>query len=905
MKTRARNGGLTVNPVGAVRLPGVSHDVCTDLRATSAAALHEQDMSLTEELGNAGERLADAIFPLVPGADAQTRRKLIKLRRAVYQGAGVDVDDSVRAYVAGQAPEVADLLDDYQRLCDRHRNTRSRLEEAFSTGVRDARDRLKKASREPAIAKALAVGSPELSRGVQRWRLSPTVAVRSKASRGIERSILKYLARASLKTSPFSSLTTVAPCLVRAEGPTTRALQGAGTGEAREVTHSQLNVVLLTRVLRAVVSGDALFELPLEVSDAVSRDSDLMRTVQRRVIDNDEVEAERDFDLVEDKLVWFYTSTILQSVLKALAPGTQLTGAELAETLRSEGLGDDDGCRRIVRQLVRLGVVECRLVRLSPYDDPLETLDNRLSPMNTPWAHAVREALLTLRGLRDRFSCADDAERLRILDEVRQTVRDMADGDIDLPKTLIYEDVVHPFSGGDAMVLSTRVRDDLASLRWLFHLLDPAEAHRHLLSAFFDARVPEGGTVEDVAGFLTEFDDDVYREFLAWGASTGTFSGLDYRPRANWLNDSVPPHCDAERLRLRDYIQERAGEEVIDLAGFAPEEHHRCSSFMHARSYTAFIQCPTGDSSEIILNKVHGGAGFSLSRFTGAFDAADPVHTAVAESMGSLNDAEVIWAEVPGSDATSNLNLHRSSFRYGLQLPGGPHLDTAVTPIRLDSLALRRAPTGRPMLWSKSLNRYVVPVYTGYLISRALPELTRLLLLLGDAVSPHLSLWDGVAVPADARGIVRRPAVRHGAVVLARESWSTPVGLWEAGMGREVDLETWARARKLARDLGLPPRAFYTVADGEVPSTRKPVFVDFDSPLSVDAMLNDRNVHQAATLTFHRVMPDPFGDQTEHDAAAVREFVIETHSAMTVSPPQKPADTAWTIRKEDARDTAH
>lgn len=90
---------------------------------------------------------------------------------------------------------------------------------------------------------------------------------------------------------------------------------------------------------------------------------------------------------------------------------------------------------------------------------------------------------------------------------------------------------------------------------------------------------------------------------------------------------------------------------------------------------------------------------------------------------------------------------------------------------------------------------------------------------------PTLSIWNGFSI-LPSRDY--QPRVTVDRLVVAREAWTfTPADLDFAF--EKTDLDRFVGARRWARESGIPRFAFFKSS-----SERKPLFVDFDSPLYVD-----------------------------------------------------------------------
>lgn len=173
----------------------------------------------------------------------------------------------------------------------------------------------------------------------------------------------------------------------------------------------------------------------------------------------------------------------------------------------------------------------------------------------------------------------------------------------------------------------------------------------------------------------------------------------------------------------------------------------------------------------------------------------------------------------------------------------------------------------------------MIPVYLGYLVPLALPELPRTLLLLSPTSMAPLNVWAGVPEGApDEGGVTSRPRVRHGSLVLSRRSWSAPAAalpLHRAGAPEDGWFLGWHAFR---RHHGLPDRVFVTVSDSGARGATgaKPQYLDFDSSLSLSAFEALIKTPQARVV-FREALPDEDALHTvSGHGRHVAELAVET-----------------------------
>ncbi|MGW2845185.1 lantibiotic dehydratase, partial [Streptomyces sp. NPDC001274] len=216
---------------------------------------------------------------------------------------------------------------------------------------------------------------------------------------------------------------------------------------------------------------------------------------------------------------------------------------------------------------------------------------------------------------------------------------------------------------------------------------------------------------------------------------------------------------------------------------------------------------------------------------------------------------------------------------YEIVCPGERGTLPEENRIHLDDLHLvHDREADRLVLRSTRLGKEVVPVYLGYLVPLALPELPRTLLLLSPTSMSPLNVWGGVPEGVAVHGVTTRPRVRHGSVVLARRSWSAPAAVLPLrGPGRADD-DWFLGWQAFRRAHGLPDRVFATVSDSGARGATgaKPSYLDFDSTLSLAAF--EALIRTAeARVVFREMLPDENGLHTVSGRGHhVAELAVET-----------------------------
>jgi hypothetical protein len=254
--------------------------------------------------------------------------------------------------------------------------------------------------------------------------------------------------------------------------------------------------------------------------------------------------------------------------------------------------------------------------------------------------------------------------------------------------------------------------------------------------------------------------------------------------------------------------------------------------------------------------------------------------------LAAVQPTGAVFAELNGGYDTTNLNLHPSVTPYELVCPGEVSFRPADAQIPIDDLAVVHDPErDRILLWSLRLGVEVIPVYLGFLLPLALPEVPRTLLLFSHTSAAALDLWGGVEPPASEQAVDARPRVRYRDLVLARRSWKVRRDALPSRPPGGDDADWFLAWQRWRRDIGLPERVFASpdraimppekpaeakpaedkpakdkpardkAADRPAMGPAKPQYVDFHTPSSLSLL---DGLVQTATgrILFTEMLPD-------------------------------------------------
>ncbi|MEU9734374.1 lantibiotic dehydratase [Streptomyces sp. NPDC048002] len=835
-----------------LRVAGLPVESVRDLRCPDTARWAEQVLAAERDLTDRGGELSDLLHALMPAADradpaeGAARRRLLTLRRDVFNNrlpadpaAALDLLTELHPAVARRAGQ---WVEDRRALTE----LLGAGPDLLSTELARSRAALRGLLGEERLRHGLLLASPTLEARLGPYLRLDANARPDKRQRKVERSVLSYVYRTACKTSPFSTFTGVALGEFGEGADPRLRLADRWRGKVR------LNVVVLARLAELVLSAPALrADLPVRLASGWGGDDRRVRYVRRWVTAGDD-DAAVTFDAVKDRLFFLRRSGTLDRLI-ALLGERELRYREVVEWLCEEHGADAELGESYVAALLQLGMLRVPCLDTDVHTpDPLTGFRESLGGLDRPWADALAAELGDAVVLLERFPDADTPGRTALLSGVRACLeraqRLLGATETSLPQTLVYEDAD---AGADVSIgLGSWTGADGGALRSVERILpafDLTLAQRVTFKGFFLARYGRGGRCEDLLGLVHDFHEDFFDQYLSFSSKRVPFDAKgEYVPEENWLGLAEIRTLDRGRRtfidRMRALWAAHTGTGDLELpaehldavaaeldgltAPFTPQSHH--------------LQLTTEAGAPLmVLNRSYGGVSFPFSRFTHVWDepAGPGLSGPLREQTARLAPPGAVLAEVTGGPVTSNLNLHGRLTDHQIVCPGEASSVPEDRRIPLADLHLRHDEReDRLVLRSARLDREVVPVYLGYLVPLALPETARTLLLLSPTSLAPLDVWAGVPQGPAHRGVTRRPRVRHGDLVLARQCWSTTAASLPTLPAGTAETDVFLAWRRWRRDHGLPARVFATVAGGPRGGAgAKPQYVDFDSPLSLAA----------------------------------------------------------------------
>ncbi len=782
--------------------------------------------------------------------------------------------DSFSSELCGLLPPLeGEQPDDIRRQEDRW----PELEDTYAKERRRQREWMLAAAENPELLRGMALGSSSFVEGL-RWLQRHPDRGGSKERR-IEKTLARYLSRAILKLSPFSTLTRTA------------------LAEARAIQES-LILIGHDWPRRSLVR---LPRQPLEACRDLLCDHPPFRSHLKIALNSSlEPLGPGTFLLLrngrwaphpQERAIRYFPPAIVQvqvpvplaTWLLANLPGHPVTRPELLRDLGHE-LGGDFGAA--VDGLFRLGflIVETPW----PADDPhleVRMYEHIQSSADLPGLGELERVLAEIVALEAEFPASPRPEAC--LARCRELMAELwllsvrlggDDGPTEPPgddRSALHEDVFLVQDGGSespavAHVAADAIRRQLYILQPLLRLAslyDRSWDFLLSLGAFCRAQWPGSEAIPFLQAMRSALplwrqfvhcDREVARLQAPLETTFNPFSlerltGLaEARGRcACQLPSCLEPTGDEARDGEARIAIDRLGQ-LLDGMPVCDEE---------PQTVCLFVQ-PVGDCW--ILNRAREG-GRHHSRYIAAM--GEPAAAAVSDRYRCRSVLEHRGQRLEILDLIcsggSAINVHRAQTARVLEIPGESSSLPAARRLTLQDIRVSLpSAEGLPFLVDRE-GRRILPLHAGPMRHQFLPLPVKFLQLFGPR---RVDLVLPTPEPRSQDDWQLRPRLVIGDLILERCRWTAPAGeLWRQTATLSparafVAINCWRMAR------GIPDRVFLPRPPGSSRIQDKPVYIDFTSPIFVE-LFRERLGGETA-IVLEEVLPA--GEEGIRDAAGER-----------------------------------
>ncbi|GAA2835605.1 hypothetical protein GCM10020220_025600 [Nonomuraea rubra] len=528
---RLADPDYALSPLLAVRVAGLPVAGLDRMRCTRTWRLVDELADVSARLRREGAGLSDQLHEVIGGVAAgPLKAGLVALRRAVFAGRRPSGRAASAEVLADLPAGLAARLEAWTALRRRAEGLRAELPAVLAAESREKTAVLREAVSDAGFRHGLAQGSAVLAGRLEAWLAGP-------ADRPPERQELlrlaRYLARASVKTSPYATFTLSGLGRWEPDGPAVRT-----GGEPSWQVMAELDRAVL-RPLWAVLTRHRCVRerARLRVNPSASDDGNR---------------------------IWFLSPGHGEPLSSVPASPEVRQALDWVRERHTATVASAPG----IEPLAEAGLLEY----VPPYDeqgaDPVGELASWLAPDSpAPYAQAIARVADALRdhgkAATDVRAAPHDSDKaatdvravLRDGDEVagvvRSALREVLPPGPSLPdKNLLWHSAVMPGVAGRLNASAWRgVCDDLDALRGLLGLFDPDLPVKIAATAFFLDRYGPGGRIPAV-----ELYREIHREAPGAGGAllramlrdpvAGTRAPAGRRPTTR----PHPPHRTASRL---------------------------------------------------------------------------------------------------------------------------------------------------------------------------------------------------------------------------------------------------------------------------------------------------------------------------------------------------------------------
>lgn len=837
------------------------------------------------ELEATRREIVELVYPLVKGASAKMRRFLLSVKRDCFNGRSMKKRlrtaewREFKRLIGAPSDRLIELEDEVEEC-------RGRFDELYEREREREHRHLLGFLEDRRLIRGIAVGSPSLAAQLERLESSSSAHL-GRRQRKLQLTLLRYLSRASLKLSPFSTLTVLAlGRLVESTGkdgdatPDEKATRDehaalhAGPAGGGWVEHSLLRTQrYFLDQMRDLLLAHPHFQAELDVvlNETIEElDSGHFRWLRpgRWEIDEAQMRFRQDA-FVKARL----EGPLVASLRDALSTSGCSRHREIVAGLGKLHPGTSRAqISATIDKLRRIGFVHLR----TPWPSNEGHLEARMATdleafAGQPELKRLAEELQRLVSLERSFSATDDpvaalADLERQVDRVWRRGRELGEPGTEIDPQRIKQNhftedvIVEPADGASSPEV---VRLPAARMHQLAKTVEPLVALANLFNRRHDFLLALGSFISETwpgareLGVLELFEASkpLHRSWVSFRRTAG--------PADTWNPFALEVTGNLHELRARatrltkSAITSSGGESRIrsvDLRAFLsslPDE------LKPPVGGCLFLQPADSTGRTWVLNHLYEGTGRYGSRYTPLLPpAARDRYTAgfVAGSAREWNGEQVELLDLmyPHGDT---LNIHARMTRRILLRPGERADAAAGCHVSLKDLRVRLDPgSAYPRLVDTEGRRYL-PVHLGGATHRYIPALFRFLSLFGPE-EVDLKFLSPRTLTEEQIGF--RERLRIDDIVVYRKRWffeqeTLPQGL-SAGSEKEAFLafDAWRRERQL------PDRLFLieNIAHPSREDLYKPQYLDLTSPLFVTLLRSALKSHRGV-VSFEEMMPTP------------------------------------------------
>lgn len=874
------------------RLSLLPMTVAADLRSDRGRLLLDRIADLDAKVAADRDRISAVLFGEIGGeTDPASRRDLIALRRDLFSYRRPKDGSRTADLLIRLSVTQPDLLGFVRSLDERAHCVRE-FGEVFDSDRDAIRRRLSAWVQTPAFQRGLLLGSESLFAAQAAYHRSPpSGAISGKLAR-TERGLLRYLLRASMKATPFSTFCVVAPgTILRGNGQEGLASEILGRPKPLRLSvrlNKKLYSLLTTRLDARPAIRDALI---IETNPTI-------RQVEQICVFLALSEGREAFQRVPASPVFM----MLLSHVDA-NPGIRfgefvamIAGHEEIECTLEEA-------NHYAEQMLAAGAIRLCYGIPEQEADWAPPLASLLAGIADPMAQEIAASLRALDACGRSSATAEFSEHVKLVAEMKRIAASVL-GAIDVPGDPQLPFLEDATADVRQVITRTKALDELestmgrlvtAGLRISWPRTRQAEL-RHFFSTHF------AGTSEvPLLDFYEAFYREHFKQYLGL-ADRVSVEGIKAAGGYDFENPFRLPLI--EQIRL---ARGRLTRLVADRWAESPDAAELTLSLNEIEAITSEVPWTSSrPTSVVVLGTLAraGGAEVDLRficrqwqsgvghgrMFSRWLHMLDPELLARVRQENAAFAESVRLAEI-ATDGGHNANLHPALLPWEVSYPNSegtrrpnsiPPSELVVEPDPGDPHALRL----RHVLSDAA----VVPIDLGFLALQSRPPLFQLLTAFAPPTGMAFPLPEPRAAIAAGTGdgavdrapVVRLPRVVIGGIVASRRRWLIPHSSLPTPVPAERDSEYAIRLDRWRLENGLPTVVYMRyentstaaprpegeeAAAGDAPKPQarkgmrarlnelKPQYLDFSSPLSANLLQHEGTSDRPPRMLFEEQYP--------------------------------------------------
>ncbi len=899
----------TITSPFLLRVGGLPTDTVDVLQFRETTAWIETVVALEEKLISCRDSLVDALHDAI-GACAQERvlrSRLLQVKRDVFNMRPFAASEEVSRFASVLPAGTYVLLAEWVQMWEQWRFLLASGQEILSQEMDQKRVLLKKVIAIEDFRRGIALASPALDSVTDAYLASDHRQL-NRSLRTVERSLFEYLLRSAYKTSPFSTFTAVcAGKFAPLPGDKDIIYQA---DDVQKKSFTRLNMAILTKLAALIVAHpQTRAELPLSLTPGWRVEHGQIRYVRRMQSEDERDESDvAPLEVVHENIFYLPVGSLLGAIIDLLGDGRRLRFHQLLADLCNLP-PFQNACEEVgayLAHLIRLGLLVVPDLAVDMHQKyPIAYYRKALRAIEIPALEEVACRLARVEIVTKAYERASAVERRGLRAEVEQLVRAcyalLGQEHTPLPQTVLYEDTV--FRPQKLVANETAwqpMLDSTAEFQQVLPLFDLNLPKRLVTRGYFQARYGVGGCCDDFLSFAYDFRQRFFVHYLKNAGTVGTTSGRRYvnffqQAEIEQLNSAQQVLTNAVERAYRDLP---AGQDELVLeddfvAELLPYVPRSGAPFASQSYFSQYLR--VNDEARLVINHIYTGCTLMFSRFAHFFDAEEGQDFVceLREHLEQLQPRGAVFAELKGGYDATNLNLHPQVTAYELVCPGDLSSRPQDEQILLEDLCIQDdGEQGRLRLYSKRLGKEVIPLYLGFLLPMALPEIQQVLFNFTFVTTCLLDLWKNV--PSELvegrcikrEGVVFYPRLRYKRLILQRAYWKLEAGVFPRRQSGQSDADFFLGVARWRKKHKLPASVFVTLdvkPDGaqgveRKRRTYKPLYVDFENYFSL-ALLEATVRAETDGVIITEMLPDRDDLWLQQDGRSyVSEFVWETNT---------------------------